>query len=90
VAAEQEQPKLQSPPRAYVNFAGGQGTPMEFALTLGYKEPDADPAFITPIVMSWEFVPVLIQLLQSQLDAYQEKVGTVRDIQEFAEKEGSQ
>lgn len=79
--SEQPNPKSFSPPRPYVNFGAGQGSVMEFALTLGYKEPDADPTVVAPIVMSWEFVPVLITLLQSQLDAFQEEQGPVRDIQ---------
>jgi hypothetical protein len=65
------QPELQSPPRAYVNFAGAQSSPSELALTLGYREGDAQPVIVAPLVMAWEFVPALIKLLQDQVDIYQ-------------------
>lgn len=84
--SEQPQyPEQASPPRAYVNFGLGQGTALELAVTLGYKEGNAAPTVLAPIVMSWEFVPVLIRLLQDQLDSYQEKMGPVRDVMESAE-----
>ena len=82
--AEPEQPqeeiRMVSPPRGYVNFAAGQGGPLELSLTLGYRQGDAPPIVVAPIVVAWEFVPVLIRLLQDQLDSYQEQVGTIRNV----------
>lgn len=73
--------------RAYVNFAQGRGGVTELSLTFGYKENDLPAIGLVPIVMSWEFVPVLIRLLQTQLDAYQEQIGPVRDIFDQEAKE---
>jgi len=69
-----------SAPRAYVNFAHGRGAPLDFGLTVGYREGEANPILIQPLVMSWEFVPILIKLLQDQLDSYQEQLGPIRDL----------
>ena len=73
---------MSSPPRLYINWAGGQGTALELTVTLGYKEGEAAPTVSAPLVMTWEFVPVLIKLLQDQLDAYQGKMGNVREVLE--------
>jgi hypothetical protein len=80
--ADADQPQHQSPQRAYVNFAAAQGSPIELAVTLGYREGDAEPTVVVPAVVAWEFVPVFIRLLQEQLDAYQEQVAPVRDVQQ--------
>lgn len=71
---------LQSPPRVYVNFAGASGSSIDLALTMGYREGDAEPNVSILAVMSWEFVPAVIRLLQDQLDSYQDQLGPVRDI----------
>jgi hypothetical protein len=55
---------------------------------LGYKEGPAAPTVSAPIVVAWEFVPVLIRLLEEQLEAYQGKMGNVRQVLED-EKEGA-
>ena len=84
MAESQELQQAQQPsqPRAYVNFAAGQGGPMDLVLTLGYREGDAQPVSLATVTMTWEFVPLLTRLLQEHLDAYQEQVGPVRDMQQ--------
>jgi hypothetical protein len=84
--AEQPQPSL---PRVYVNWAAGQGTALELAVTLGYKEGEAAPTVSAPIVVAWEFVPVLIKLLEAQLEDYQGKMGNVRQVLEDEKEEAS-
>ena len=79
-AEEQHPPTEHSPARAYVNFAHSGGGPYEFTLTMGYREGEAQPVIVQPVAMSWEFVPILIRLLQEQLDKYQEAVGPVRNL----------
>jgi hypothetical protein len=88
VAADAEQPP-QPPARGYVNFAAGQGSATELAVTLGYREGDANPTMVAPIVMAWEFVPEFIRFLQQQLNTYEEQVGPVRDLKKLA-KEGTE
>ena len=93
--AEAEQPSQpdlpgseSSPPRTYVNFAAAQGSPLELALTLGYREGDANPLAAALLVMNWEFVPVLIKLLQDQVDAYEERAGPIRDVSAESKEPG--
>jgi hypothetical protein len=76
-----DQPTVVPFPRGYVNFAAGSGGPLDFSLMLGFREGPANSAsVVAPLVMAWEFVPLLIQVLQTQLDAYEEQVGPVRDL----------
>jgi hypothetical protein len=75
---EAEHPQITSPPRAYVNFAAGQGTVLELALTLAYREAGADPLVVAGVIMPWEFVPNLIKMLQEQVESYEKEVGPIR------------
>lgn len=75
-----DKPKMQSVPRAYVNFAAAQGSPTELALTLGYQQPSSEALIAAHLVMSWEHVPVLIDLLQKQVDEYRRQIGDFPDL----------
>ncbi len=72
--------RVTSIPRAYINFGAAQGSPTDLALSLGYQQPGAEPAFVADLIMSWEHVPILIELLQQQVNAYVEKVGPIPDV----------
>ena len=65
-----------------MNFAACQGGPFELALTLGYREGEAQPLITAPLVMSWEHVPILITLLQEQVSEYERLVGPIPDVQQ--------
>lgn len=81
-------PTVQSVRRDYINFAAAQGSPTDLALTLGYQQPSAEPLIAAHLVMSWEHVPVLIDLLQRQVDEYRRQIGDFPDLLAHSEVKG--
>jgi hypothetical protein len=80
------------PQRVYANVTAGRGGPWDLTLDLGYQFPSEDVENVqwaVRLVLGWPHAKALRELLDRQIEAYEEQVGKVamppRDVTDTSE-----
>jgi hypothetical protein len=75
----------------YANAVGARGGAFDISLEFGYVVPPGEgeappvPNWRVRVAMSWEHARAMLQLLEEQIQAYEDKVGPIPDIERLRE-----
>jgi hypothetical protein len=71
----------------YVNWVRMSGTPFELGIDVGYNDEQGPPeTFPARLVMSWEHVKAMADLLNRNIAEYEAQAGEIREVFEKGEE----
>lgn len=72
----------------YVNWVRTNATPFDIGIDVGYNDAPGPPdSYPVRLLMTWEHAKAFVELLERNIQSYEEEVGSLRDLIDRTEED---